>query len=95
MAALRTRRARLKLTVKEAKTRRCRGPDAPFHLLGYTLGRCYSPKTGESYRGVQPSAQKLQGLTRKLSAQTARRWRWLDVDERVGRRNQLLRGWAN
>ena len=45
--------------------------------------------------GVQPSAKKIQGLTLKLSEQTARRWLWLDVDEMVGRLNQLLRGWAN
>jgi len=95
MTAMRDLRSRLKLTVNEAKTRRCRGPDEPFHFLGYTSGRCYSPKTGASDLGVQPSAQKIQGLTRKLSEQTARRWRWLDVDVMVGRLNQLRRGWAN
>jgi hypothetical protein len=86
---------RLKLTVNEAKTRLCRGPDEPFNFLGYTFGRCYSPKTGESYHGVQPSAKKVQALTLKLSEQTDRRWLWLDVDEMVGRLNQLLRGWGN
>jgi group II intron reverse transcriptase/maturase len=87
--------ARLKLTINEAKTRLCRGPDEPFDFLGYTIGRCYSPKTGESYLGVQPSAKKIQGLFLKLSEQTARRWLWLDVDEMVARLNQQLRGWAN
>jgi group II intron reverse transcriptase/maturase len=95
LAAMRDRMTRLKLTVNEAKTRLCRGPDEPFNFLGYTIGRCYSPKTGESYLGVQPSVKKTQGLTLKLSEQTGRGWLWLDVDEMVGRLNQLMRGWAN
>src|SRR5207249_1751045 len=95
LAAMRDMMSRLKLTVHEAKTRLCRGPDEPFNFLGYTIGRCYSPKTGDSYLGVQPSVKKIQGLTLKLSAQTSRRWLWLDVDEMVGRLNQLMRGWAN
>jgi hypothetical protein len=64
-------------------------------ILGYTIGRCYSPTTGWAYLGVRPSAKKLQGLIRKLSEQTARRWLWLDVAEMVGRLNHLLRGWAS
>jgi RNA-directed DNA polymerase len=49
MAAMRDMMKRLKLTVNETKTRLCRGPDEPFNFLGYTIGRCYSPKTGASY----------------------------------------------
>jgi RNA-directed DNA polymerase len=95
MAAMRDMMARLRLTVNEAKTRRCRGPDEPFNFLGYTIGRCYSPQTGRAYIGVRPSAQKIQGLNLKLSEQTDRRWSWLDVDEMVGRLNHLVRGWGN
>jgi RNA-directed DNA polymerase len=97
-AALTTMRdmmAKLKLTVNAAKTRLCRGPDEPFTFLGYTIGRCYSPRTGGAYIGARPSAKKIQGLCLKLSEQTGRRWLWLDVDEMVGRLNQLLRGWAH
>jgi len=95
LAATRNMMAKLKLTVHEAKTRLCRGPDDPFDFLGYTIGTCYSPKTGWAYIGVRPSAKKIQGLNLKLHEQTERRWLWLEPDEIVRRLNFLQRGWAN
>ena len=46
---------KLKLTVNETKTRVCKLPEEKFDFLGYTFGRCYSPKTGRAYldRAVQ------------------------------------------
>jgi group II intron reverse transcriptase/maturase len=49
MNAMREMMRRLKLTVNEEKTRLCRVPDTSFDFLGYTFGRCYSPKTGRSW----------------------------------------------
>jgi RNA-directed DNA polymerase len=95
MTVMRDMMAQLRLTVNEAKTRLCRGPDEAFNFLSYTIGRCYAPKTGRPYLGVRPSDRKIQGLNLKLSAQTERRWLWLEPDEMVGKLNCLMRGWAN
>src|SRR5262249_4849280 len=95
LTAMRDMMARLKLTVNEAKTRLCRGPAEPFDFLGYTIGTCYSPKTGQAYIGVRPSDRSLQRLRLKLREQTERRWEGRDVDETVARLNRLLGGWAN
>ena len=95
LAAMRVLMAKLKLTVNEGKTRVCRVPDERFDFLGYTIGRCYSPRTGWAYIGVRPSAKALRKLNRTLSEQTSRSWLWLDVEEMVGKLNQVLRGWAN
>ncbi len=46
--------ARLKPTVNEAKTGICRIPDDSFDFLGYTIGRCYSIRTGRAYIGTRP-----------------------------------------
>ncbi len=95
MTAMRDMMTKLKLTVNEAKTRLCRGPDERFDFLGYTIGTCYAPQTGWAYIGVRPSAKKVSGLKRRIREQTARSWLWLDPDEMVGRLNALLRGWVN
>ncbi len=87
--------AKLRLTVNEKKTRQCRVPEATFDFLGYTIGRCWSPKTGKPYIGTKPSAKKSDHIKQEISDQTSREWLWTDVGDRVARLNRLLLGWPN
>src|SRR3954453_7070157 len=95
MTAMRAMMSRLRLTVNETKTRLCRVPGETFDFRGYTIGQCWSPKTGKSYIGTKPSAKKIDRLKREISDQTSRRWLWTDVEDRVARLNRTLRGWSN
>jgi group II intron reverse transcriptase/maturase len=95
MAAMREMMGRLKLTVNEEKTRQCRVGDEAIDFLGYTIGRCYSPKTGKVYIGTTPSRKKIQRLCREISELTEPRWLLIDTEVQVGRLNRRLRGWAN
>ena len=70
MAAMRAMMSKLKLTVNETKTRLCRVPEETFDFLGYTIGRCYSPRTGRPYIGTRPSAKKIARLGREISELT-------------------------
>ncbi len=95
MAAMRAVMGRLKLTINEDKTERCRIPQEHFDFLGYTFGRCYSVKTGRAYIGARPSKKSIQKVCREISARTSRRWLLKDPAEEVGELNLILRGWAN
>ena len=85
----------LKLTVNVTKTRLCRVPDESFNFLRYTLGRCYSRKTGVAYLGTRPSSKKIQALCLAIREQTGRSWTFLDAKDMVVRLNRMLVGWAN
>jgi hypothetical protein len=86
---------RIKLTVNETKTKLCRMPDESFDFLGYTIGRCYSPKTGRAYIGTRPSKKKVLRLCREISKITHGRWRFKDAEEQVAAINRKLTGWSN
>ena len=94
MTAMRQIMRKLKLTVNETKTRKCRVPDESFDFLGYTIGRCYSSKTGKAYIGTRPSKKKVQSLCREISEMTSRRWTLLPAEDRVARINRKLTGWV-
>ena len=95
MNAMRAMMTRLKLTVNEGKTRRCCAWEESFDFLGYTIGKCYSPKTGRAYLGTRPSRKKIARLCRAIHAMTGRDMVWADAEDRITRLNRLLNGWAN
>ncbi len=95
MAAMRGIMKRLKLTVNEAKTRIRRVPDESFDFLGYTIGRCYSTRTGKVYIGTRPSKKRVTRLCRTISEMTDCRWTLLDAQDRVEKLNRAMIGWAN
>jgi RNA-directed DNA polymerase len=90
-----TIRSKLKLTVKEQKTRVCRVPEESFDFLGDTLGRCYSPKTGRSFIGTRPSRKRISVICDQLSLMTQRNSYWKAAETIVEERNRTLRGWGN
>ena len=95
MTVMRKMMSKLKLTVNETKTRLCRLPEESFDFLGYTQGRNYDCRTGESYLGPRPSRKKIDRLCREISELTERRTTWLDVEVLIGRINRKIRGWSN
>jgi RNA-directed DNA polymerase len=95
MSVMRAMMSKLRLTVNETKTRQCRVPEETFDFLGYTIGRCYSARTGRPYIGARPSAKKIARLRDEIHELTDRRWHWMAVEDQVGRLNRLLLGWSN
>ena len=95
MRAMRGMMERLKLTVNETKTRRCHLPEEHFDFLGYTIGRCWSTKTGRAYLGTRPSRKSIQRLCREISERTDRSTQLLDPEQMVSQLNRTLVGWAN
>jgi len=95
LVTMRSMMSRLKLTVNESKTRVCRLPEEKFDFLGYTFGRCYSPKTGRAYWGTKPSKKRVQRLCKAISEMTRRSQTQQDVSTLVEALNHKLNGWAN
>jgi RNA-directed DNA polymerase len=94
LATMRNMMSKLKLTVNETKTRVCKLPEEKFDFLGYTFGRCYSPKTGRAYLGTVPSKKRViricKAIRRNRTEQTL-----LDQETVVTKLNQMMIGWAN
>jgi hypothetical protein len=86
---------RLKLTVNETKTRVCKLPEEKFDFLGYTFGRCYSPKTGRAYIGTVPSKKRVIRICEAISGMTGRDQTLLDQEMVVAKLNRTMIGWAN
>lgn len=95
LATMRDMMSKLKLTVNETKTRVCRLPEEKFDFLGYTFGRCYSPKTGRAYIGTIPSKKRVIRICAAISEMTGREYTLLDQEQVVAKLNRTMIGWAN
>jgi RNA-directed DNA polymerase len=95
LATMRRMMSKMKLTVNEAKTRICRLPEEKFDFLGYTFGRCYSPKTGRAYLGTVPARKRIQRICGEIRQTTARTTTSLESGTIVAKLNRMLIGWAN
>jgi hypothetical protein len=95
LAAMQVTMTKLKLTVNGAKTRVARLPEERFDFLGYTFGRCYSPKTGRAFLGTTPSKKRVQRICAAISRETARNKTLLEPEQVVETLNRIMNGWAN
>src|SRR6266480_2209504 len=95
LAVMRDIMTKLKLTVNETKTRVCKLPEEKFDFLGYTFGRCYSPKTGRAYIGTVPSKKRVIRVCEAISETTGRDQTLLDQEIVVAKLNRTMVGWAN
>src|SRR5499427_5099745 len=95
LITMRDMMTRLKLTVNETKTRVCKLPEEKFDFLGYTFGRCYSPKTGRAYLGTIPSKKRVQRICQAISEETRRSTTQQAFEQIVAQLNRKMIGWAN
>ena len=95
LVTMRNMMSKLKLTVNEEKTRVCKLPGEKFDFLGYTFGRCYSPKTGRVHLGAKPSTKRVQRICQAISRETGRNKTLLAQETVITTLNQMMIGWAN
>jgi len=95
MAAMREMMQRLKLTINEDKTHVCRLPQERFDFLGYTFGRCYSPRNGHAYISARPSKKSIKRMVGNITQETRRSQMPRETDALVERLNRKMNGWAN
>src|SRR5215468_5612105 len=95
LVTMRNMMTKLKLTVNEKKTRVCTLPEDKFAFLGYTFGRCYSPKTGRAYLGTTPSKKRVQRICKAISQETGRNKTLLAQETIITTLNRIMIGWAN
>ena len=95
LVTMRVMMTKLKLTVNETKTRVAKLPEEKFDFLGYTFGRCYSPKTGRAFLGTTPAKKRVIRICQAISSETGRNKILLDHKTVVTKLNQMMNGWAN
>ena len=87
--------SRLKLTVNQSKTHVCQLPQETFDFLGYTFGRCFSPRTGRGYIGTKPSRKRVARICGAIGQITERNRTQQDVEQVVTQLNRMIVGWGN
>jgi RNA-directed DNA polymerase len=95
LATMRVMMTKLRLAMNETKTRVAKLPEERFDFLGYTFGRCYSPKKGRVFLGTVPSHKRVTRICKAISEQTRRSTTQLDPSIVVKKLNQMMNGWAN
>jgi hypothetical protein len=75
--------SKLKLTVNQAKTHVCQLPQETFDFLGYTFGRCFSPRTGRGYIGTTPSRKRVARICAAIGRVTERSRTQQDAEQVV------------
>jgi len=95
MSEMRRMMERLGLTVNEKKTRTCALPEETFTFLGFTFGLQTSWRTGRAYVAPRPAAKKVQAVCEQIRLATSGPTVWREVEEVVGKLNEILLGWAN
>ena len=85
----------LKLTVNEEKTSIRYLPEESVEFLGYTIGRCFSPKSGRGYIGTKPSRKRVDRVMDAISEITGPKHLTDAEQDIVKRLNRLLVGWSN
>jgi group II intron reverse transcriptase/maturase len=95
LATMRVMMSMLKLTVNETKTRVAKLPEEKFDFLGYSFGRCYSPKTGRAYLGTVPAKKRVIRICQAISGETGQNKTQLDHQIIVTQLNRMMNGWAN
>ena len=85
----------LKLTVNEKKTRIARVPEESFDFLGYTIGRCYSVRTGRAFIGTRPSRKSTRAICAEIGAMTRSHSYRKAAAAVVAEINRKLQGWGN
>ena len=64
-------------------------------FLGYTIGRCYSRRSGRAYIGTRPSAKGVRAICAEISEMTQKGTYRKPAEAIVGEINRKLRGWGN
>jgi group II intron reverse transcriptase/maturase len=85
----------LKLRVNEKKTRIARVPEESFDFLGYTIGRCYSRRSGRAFIGTRPSARRVSAICAEISEMTRCQTYRKPTEAVIEEINRKLRGWGN